>query len=151
MESTFKILMTNRNIHLSFLEKYTLEQLNNTPQGFSNDLVWNVGHIIAVQQRLAYILAGLPMNITDEFFEKHKPGSKPTGNATQTEVDILKGLVLTLAEKTIEDYKNGVFVNCKEITTLTGFNLSSTADAFQFINYHEGLHLGLMMNIRKFV
>ena len=39
MQTTFKIWETNRKLHLAFLEKYTLEQLNKIPEGFKNNLL----------------------------------------------------------------------------------------------------------------
>lgn len=151
MEATFKIWETSRNVYKKFLENYTLEQLNTTPPGFSNNLVWNLGHIIVVQQALVYRLSGLPVYISDEFFERYRNGSKPTGTTTQAEVDELKELLFTLLDKTRQDYANGKFVGYSEYTTGTGFHLASTQEAMEFNNYHEAIHLGFMMNIRKFI
>lgn len=33
---------------------------------------------------------------------------------------------------------------------LTAFHLSSIKDVFECNNYHEGMHLGYMLSIRKF-
>jgi len=151
MESAFKIWTRNRNLYLDFLEKYSLEQLNTVPQGFSNNLIWNIGHIIVAQQGLVYRPAGLPMNVTDELYARYKPGTKPTGADTQETVDLFKKLLPSLITQTKNDYDKGIFGNYKEYTTLTGFHLASVKEAIDFNNYHEGLHLGLMMNIRKFV
>ncbi len=151
MEATFKIWETNRNIYLRFFENYTLEQLNTIPTGFSNNLVWNLGHIIVSQQGLVYRLSGLPMNVTPEMMDTYKNGSKPTGATTQAEVDELKILLFSLLEKTKEDHAAGKFVSYNEYTTGTGFHLASIKDAMEFNNYHEAMHLGFMMNIRKFV
>ncbi len=151
MEATFKIWETNRNIYKTFLENYSLEQLNKIPNGFSNNLIWNLGHIIVAQQGLVYRLSGLPMNVTTEMMDTYKNGSKPTGTTTQVEVDELKTLLFSLLEKTKEDYAAGKFVSYNEYTTGTGFNLTSTDEALEFNNYHEAIHLGFMMNIRKFV
>lgn len=151
MEATFKIWETSRNVYAKFLEKYTLEQLNTIPEGFSNNLVWNLGHIIVVQQALVYRLSGVPMYISDELFETYRNGSKPTGTTTQAEVDELKSLLFSLLEKTKEDYAAGKFVSYTEYTTGTGFHLASTQEAMEFNNYHEAMHLGFMMNIRKFI
>ena len=151
METTFKIWETNRNIYAAFLEKYSLEQLNAIPMGFSNNLVWNLGHIIVIQQALVYRLSGLPMYISDALFETYRNGSKPTGISTQLEVDELKNLLFSLLEKTKEDYAAGKFVHYKEYTTGTGFHLTSSKEAIEFNNYHEAMHLGFMMNIRKFI
>jgi hypothetical protein len=49
------------------------------------------------------------------------------------------------------DYNEGKFTSYQEYNTSTGFNLKSTQEALEFNNYHEALHLGFMMNIRKFI
>ena len=151
MKSTFKIWESNRNIYLSFLENYSLEQLNTIPQGFNNNLIWNIGHIIVAQQGLVYRLSGLPMYISDEMRETYQKGSKPIGATTQKEVDELKDLLISLIAKTKQDFADGKFVSYNDYTTSTGFNLSSSKEAMKFNNYHEGIHLGCMMNIRKFI
>lgn len=151
MNTLFKVWETNRHLHANYLEKYTLDQLNTTPQGFNNNLIWNIGHVIVVQQSLFYRLSNLPMNISDELYGLYKNGTKPTGNTTQAEVDNLKSLLLPLVEQTIKDFTKKKFVTYNEYTTHTGFHLGSIEDAIAFNNYHEGLHLGSMLNIRKFI
>lgn len=151
METTFKIWSTNRNLYLNFLNTYSLEQLNKIPDGFSNNLIWNIGHIIVVQQGLVYKLSGVPMYVSDDLFDKYKNGSKPTKTTTSEEVSELKGLLLSLKDKTKQDYANEKFISFKEYSTSTGFNLTSAKEAMEFNNYHEALHLGFMMNIKKFI
>jgi hypothetical protein len=151
MDTTFKIWETNRSLYLNFLNNFSLEQLNKIPEGFSNNLIWNIGHIIVSQQGLVYRLSGLKMNVTDAMFETYKNGSKPTGTTSLSEVEEIKTLLFSLISQTKSDYENGKFVSYNEYTTGTGFNLTSTKEAMEFNNYHEGLHLGFMMNIRKFI
>ncbi|MCE3225556.1 MAG: hypothetical protein K0S32_107 [Bacteroidetes bacterium] len=150
MEATLKIWETNRNNYLKHFN-YSLEQLNHIPQGFSNNLIWNLGHIVAIQQRLLYRGSGLPMNISDEFFETYKPGSKPTGKTTQAEADEIKTLLTSMIDVTKRDLAAGKFTNYTAFTSLTGFHIGNLNDAIQFNNYHEAMHLGFMANIRKFV
>ncbi len=151
MDTTFKIWEANRNLYLNFLNTYSLEQLNKIPNGFSNNLIWNIGHIVVSQQGLVYRLSGLPMHVTDEMFESYKNGSKPTGTTTTAAVDEIKALLLSLIKQTKEDYAKGKFISYNEYTTSTGFNLTSTKEAMEFNNYHEAIHLGFIMNIRKFI
>jgi hypothetical protein len=151
MEATFKIWETNRKLYLKFIENYSLSQLNTIPKGFSNNLIWNVGHIIVAQQGLVYSLSGLPSHVSKEMTDTYKNGSKPTGTTTKKEVDELKTLLFSLIEQTKNDYVSGKFIAFNEYTTSTGFHLSSTKEALEFNNYHEALHLGFMMNIRKFI
>lgn len=151
MESAFKIWETSRNIYLDYFDKYSLEQLNKVPAGFSNNLVWNIGHIIVAQQALVYRSSGLPGYISDELLTLYKPGTKPTGTTSQEEVVELKELLISLIEPTKTDFYDKKFVTFNERMTGTGFYLTSLTDAIEFNNYHEALHLGFMVNIRKFV
>jgi hypothetical protein len=151
MKALFKTWATNRKIYLSFLEGYSLEQLNKIPEGFNNNLVWNLGHIVVVQQLLVYRGSNQPMAVSMEMVNKYKPGSKPTEPVTQEEVNQIKELMKSLVAKTEEDYKNGIFTTYNEFTTSTGFHLASVQDALEFNNYHEGMHLGYMMSMRKFI
>lgn len=151
MDSLFKIWETNRNIYLKFLENYTLEQVNKIPNGFSNNILWNSGHVIVSQQKLIYTLSELPVSISDAMIEKYQNGSKPDGNATQEEVDEIKKLLISTVAKTKNDYANGLFKKFNEYQSKTGFHLGSFNDALEFNNLHEGIHLGMIMNIKKFV
>lgn len=151
MESAFKIWTTNRNILKSFFEDYSLDQLNKTPQGFSNNIIWNLGHIIVAQQRLVYKASDLSMDVSDDLFGIYKPGTRPTGTTTQVEADELKELLILHTEKTKSDFSEGKFRSYNPLTTSTGFYLANLNDAIEFNNYHEALHYGFMMNIRKFI
>lgn len=151
METSFKVTRTSREIYAKWLESYTLEQLNKIPQGFNNNLIWNIGHIMVSQQILVYGGAGLPMNVSEELLAKYRRGSKPENDVTQEEVNEIKNLLFTTIEKTEDDYKNGVFTTYNARKSELGFELSSVEDAIAFNNYHEGIHLGIMMQLKKFI
>jgi hypothetical protein len=151
MEQTLDVNTTSRTMVSKFLENYTLDQLNKIPEGFSNNLIWNIAHIIVTQQLLVYKLSGLPVMVSEEMIEKYKKGTNPKQEATQAEVDEIKTLLFKTIEKTKEDYNNEIFKNYLEYPTSTGFVLKSAEDAMTFNNFHEGLHIGIMMRIRKFI
>ncbi|RAR71294.1 DinB family protein [Flavobacterium aciduliphilum] len=151
METSFKINHSSRKMLLGFLENYTIDQLNTFPEGFSNNLIWNIGHCIVVQQMLVYKLSDLPMMVSDAMVEQYRKGTKPEQPAMQKEVDALKTLLFTTLEKTEADVAQDVFQKYNEFTTGVGFRITNAAEAIAFNNYHEELHLGIMMQIRKFV
>lgn len=151
MESIFKTWKTSRKLYREFFDKYTLEQLNKVPPGFNNNLIWNIGHVIVAQQGLIYKTSDLQLDIPERLIDLYKPGTKPTGVTTQLEVDELKELLPNLIDKTIDDFATGKFKVFNERMTGTGFHMATLTEAFEFNNYHEGLHLGYMMGIRKFV
>ncbi len=151
MNNDFHIWENNRNILLKFLIHNSLEQLNKIPEGFNNNLLWNIGHVIVVQQRLVYGLANVPLNITDDLFQKYKPGTKPDIPEPQDTVELFKELLITPIEQTKKDFNSGKLDNYMPYTTSKGFHLANAADAITFNNYHEGMHLGTMISLLKFL
>ena len=151
MNATLELTRTSRLILSQILPNYTLAQLNKIPPGYSNNLIWNIAHVIVVQQMLVYGLSGLPMKISNEMVEKYKKGSKPEQDATQEEVDDIQSLLLTTIDQTATDIENDAFKTFKEYPTSTGFTLKNAQDAMSFNNFHEGIHLGVIFSIRKFV
>ena len=149
MEQTFELNRTCRKLIAPFLEEYTLDQLNTIPEGFSNTLFWNIAHVVVTQQLLVYKLSGLPMLISDELVDKYKKGSKPEQAATQEEVDQIKALIFDLVDQTQADYGSGVFTQFTEYPTSSGFILKNVKHAMAYNNFHEGLHLGIMMSMKK--
>lgn len=151
MQQVLATTMKSRKMILELLQNYTLEQLNKIPSGFNNNLIWNIGHIIVAQQVLVYKLSGLPMLISNEMIEKYKNGSKPEQEVTQTELEEISKLLLDTINKTAADYSNGIFKEYNEYTTSIGFDLKNAEEAMVYNNFHEGLHIGIMMTIRKFI
>jgi hypothetical protein len=151
MHQVFEITRLSRKIVAEYLENYTLEQLNKIPEGFHNNLIWNIGHIIVVQQVLVYNLSGLPMKVSQEMVEKYKRGTKPEDNVSQTEMDEIRSLLFETINQTKADFNSKIFKTYTEFTTLSGFTIRNVEDALAFNYYHEAMHIGMMMSIRKFI
>ncbi|KAF2514604.1 DinB family protein [Flavobacterium foetidum] len=151
MSSVFDVQKTIREILLKILDSHSLEQLNKIPDGFSNNLIWNIGHCISSQQVLVYKLSGLPTMVSEEFIAKYKKGTKPEGDVSQAEVDEIRTLLSTTLEKTKNDFESGLFVDYHEYTTSLGYTLKNVQGALDFNNYHEGVHTGIAMSLRKLV
>ena len=146
MHFTLEVLSNTRKFYNKFLEKTSLDDLNKIPQGFNNNMIWNIGHIVVTQQLLAYKLSGLPMIVSDSMVAKYMKDTKPEGFVEQQEVDEIKQLLFSTIEKTKEDFNHSVFKNFQEYTvSTTGNVLSNIDDSFQFILFHEGMHLGYVM------
>lgn len=149
MDWTFDIVLKNRKILATFLEAFSLEDLNKVPENFNNNLIWNIAHLVVTQQLLTYSLSGLPMHVSDEMVDKYKKGSQVKRNVSQDEVNEIKELLFNTIEKTREDYKNGVFNSFQPYTTSTNSTLKSFEEAMEFNNFHEGIHLGYILALKK--
>lgn len=151
MEHQFRITRTGRELLGKYFDNYSLEQLNKVPPGFSNNLIWNIGHIIVAQQMLVYSGSDLTPMVSEEFMGKYMRGTKPEYDLSQKEADEIRSLLFSTIDKTEQDYYNRIFKTYTERKTQMGFLLASVEDGIAFNNYHEGLHLGVMMSIRKFL
>lgn len=151
MQQAFETTRISRKTLSQYLDDYSLEQLNKIPQGFNNNLIWNIGHIIVVQQMLVYNLSGLPMLVSPEMVAKYKRGTRLEKDATQEEADEMRALLFTPIEQTEIDFSNKIFKDYTEYTAASGFRFRNVEDAIAFNCYHEGMHIGMMMGIRKFV
>lgn len=151
MKEVFEITQTSRTLLSQLIENLTLEQFNTIPAGFNNNIIWNIGHIIVVQQMLVYNLSGLPMSISADCVARYKKGTKPTGNASEAEVEMLKELLFSTIKQTETDFENGVFKNFTSFTVMTGFVIKNANDAIAFNYYHEALHTGVIMSLKKLI
>ena len=150
MHFTLDVLPNTRKTFNRIIENASLEDLNRIPEGFNNNVIWNIGHIVVTQQLLAYKLSGLPIMVSDELVGKYRKDTKPEGAVTQEELDEIKALLFSTIEKTKADYSNGLFKNYQEYTvSTTGNTLTNIDEAFQFIMLHEGMHLGYVMALLR--
>jgi hypothetical protein len=151
MNTSLDVTRTSRKMLSQFLKGYSIAQLNTIPTGHNNNLIWNIAHIIVVQQMLVYKLSGLSMKISDTLVEKYKKGTKPEQDATQAEVDEIYNLLMETIDQTEIDLNNDSFINYQEYPTSTGFVLKNVKDAMVFNSFHEGIHIGAILSLRKFI
>lgn len=149
MQDQLEIIKVIRNTLEKIMSRYTLEQLNKVPEGFSNNLIWNVAHVVVTQQLLVYKLAGLPMMISDEMVALYKKGTKTERPCTEEEVAEIKELLHATVTKTEEDVAKGLFVNYTEYPTSTGYVILNNESSFAFNSFHEGIHLGYILALKK--
>ena len=151
MEKQFEILRRTRNFLLSMIEELSLEEINTIPKGFNNNIAWNFGHVIAAQQGVCYLRAGLPMVIEKEVFKKFKPDSKPEAPVSAEEIQSLKTLLFSTIDVLEEDYKAGKFSAYTPWTTRYGVQINTIEDAITFLSFHDGLHVVYTMALRRAV
>ena len=140
-----------RKILSNILDELTLEQLNAIPNGFNNNILWNIAHILVTEQLLTYGLSNQPIAMDKQFIEKFKKGSTCLSNYMDNDIQIIKKEYLKLNNKTKEDYNNQLFSNFTEYPTSTNIVLKNIDDALQFNVLHEGIHLGIILSIKKLI
>ena len=151
MQKQFEILMANRILILKIIEKLSLDQLNIIPEGHKNNIAWNMAHLVVTHQLLCYKNSGLHILVTEKMVEKYQKGTAPTNDMTQEEIDYVKEQFLALVDTFEEDYKANIFSKYKPYSTSMNVTLNNLNEAFLFNNFHEGIHLGVILSLKKLV
>ncbi|AUS05391.1 DinB family protein [Pseudotamlana carrageenivorans] len=150
MDFTFEVLMNTRNIFKGIIETCSLNEVNKIPEGFNNNIIWNIAHSIVTQQLLCYKLSGLEATIPTHLINRYRKGTKPEGAISLDELHEIKDILNSSIEKTQKDYSQGVFKTYTEYTvSTTGNTLSRIEDALQFAVIHEGIHYGYILALMK--
>lgn len=151
MLKRFDTLLKSRQLILKIIEGLSNQQLNKIPNGFNNNIAWNIVHLLVTQQLLCYKLSGLDCLISEEVINDFRKGSSPSFQITDKEFEAYMIQFLEFPKKLDEDYSKGLFQNYNEYTTSVNVTLSSIEDAIDFNLLHEGIHLGIILQLKKFV
>jgi hypothetical protein len=151
MDWAFDIHIKMRRLFSEVLQRYSLEQLNQIPDGFRNNIIWNIGHIIATQQILVYQFSNCTPLVSQDFINTYRKGTSPQRSVDTEEIYHIEGLLSATSQQTKTDYNHRVFKRYKPYTTSTKSTLNTVEEAVEFNNSHEGMHLGYILALQKLI
>ncbi|HEV8084966.1 MAG TPA: DinB family protein [Chitinophagaceae bacterium] len=143
-----------RHFLLKEISSLTTEQLNTIPDGFSNNIIWNLAHLVSATQLIFYKRAGLPLTIHKQYITPFLPGSKPGTLISNEDIDAIKELSISTIGGMQTDYENQSFDNYKKSENLEryyGIEVLTIEDAIEFLLYHEGYHSGKIIALKHLV
>ncbi len=132
----------------------TSEQLNSIPQGYNNNIIWNLGHVVATTQALCYKRAGLPLTISDQYVNPFLPTTKPSGVISDDEIAVIKELLMTTLDTLEIDLTRNVFdkyTPSERIKEVYSIDILTVDDAIDFLVYHDGFHSGYIMSLLRLI
>lgn len=150
-DTAIETIRQSRQLFINLVDSLSIEKLNEIPEGFNNNIVWNFGHVIVTQQILCYKLANQPMKIDAAYVAKYSKGTKPESLIGKEEVAFLKQQSMPLIDELIVDIQAGAFDNFNTYPTSFNVVLNNIDDAVKFATMHEGLHLGYAMALKRIV
>ena len=149
MDPQINMMRTTRTWLLNIIKDLSTEQLNEIPAGFNNNIIWNVGHLIAAQQGVCYVRAGLKPVVEEKYFLNYKSETKPTGAASEDEINAIKELLFSSLDQLDSDLEKNIFANYTAWATRYGVEMKNIDDALSFLPFHEGLHVGYVMALKR--
>src|SRR5580692_4998794 len=121
-----------RSFLLERLKDLSNEQFNQIPEGFKNNIIWNLGHMVAVQQGICYKRAGLGFPLGNDFWESYGSGTKPEGIVAAEGVEFIRQLLLGTLDQTAADYNRSIFTNYTAWTARNGMEIANIDTAINF-------------------
>jgi len=149
MNYQFEIIRKTRVNVLKMIEGFSINELNKIPEGFNNNLIWNVGHLVAVQQNLCYKQAGLPIIVDETYFDTYKSDTKPDGLANEADFEQIKHFLVSTIDQLEVDYHHNLFVNYVTRPTRYNVDINDIDEAITFLLFHEGLHTGYIQALKR--
>lgn len=144
MEHTFKFIIQTRKTFIQLIDGLSIEELNEIPTGFNNNIIWNFGHIVVATQGLCYLRSGISTDLSRvKYLHAYTKGSKPTYTVSQDEVDDLKVLAIETIRQLEQDYNAGIFKEITPFSTDTYKEMMSTIEEVILLTAgHDNLHFG---------
>jgi len=151
INKAIETIQQTRKLFITLMNSLSIEKLNEIPEGFNNNIIWNFGHVIVSQQILCYKLANQPLKIDAAYVAKYSKGTKPDSLIDAEELAFLKQQAVFLIDELIADVQAGTLDNYNTYLTSFGVVLNEIEDAIKYVTMHEGLHLGYAMALKRIV
>jgi len=133
-----------RKATLSVARDVTAAEADVIPEGFRNNIRWNLGHIVATTDRLAFGIAGLPSRAPDGYAKWFGRDSSP--GTWEGDVPGLEEIIARLEEQPerIRESLEGRLDTPldKPYPLPSGLTFHTIGEALNYSMYHEGVHLG---------
>ena len=153
MDQAFKFIIDSRMAFARMLDDLSVDEINEVPDGFNNNIVWNFGHIVVSTPILCYVRTGIwPDSSAIPFVEAYQKGTKPSYTVCADEVNELRDLAVSTIRQVEDDYRNGLFARMKPFDTATyGTTLGNFEELLATTAGHDNLHFGYAMAQKKII
>ncbi|MGJ1324329.1 DinB family protein [Sphingobacterium faecium] len=149
----FEFIINSRKAFIRLIDDLTIDELNQIPEGFNNNIFWNFAHIVVSTQTLSYVRTGILADAsTVKYNDDYKKDTKPTREVTQAEVDEFKSLALTTIGQIQSDYAKGTFKSITPYATATyGSEMKTIEEVLIATLSHDNLHWGYAQAQRRVI
>jgi uncharacterized damage-inducible protein DinB len=145
-EMMFSQMRLYRSRTVKWIEALDFRIVDVMPTNFINTIHWHLGHILLVQDRVTLRLMGGGIGFPETYTDWFANGTKPAD--WQTEPPAVEVLLQELKEQT-DRLQKQISGKLADKLTLPLFELETLEEALNYSFYHEGIHLGYMMALKR--
>ena len=141
-----------RQMITSLLKAIPEDKVNAMPPTWSNNARWHAGHLIITPYLLTYGIAGKPLPVPEEYRKWFAKGTTPKdwGTASIPGYDDLVNEIVPMISRLFEEWRDQMDEPYAEpYMTSVGVVLRTPGEALRFSLAHDGIHLGLLLALRR--
>jgi hypothetical protein len=142
-------LRQSRAFALALTDDLSEADLLRIPEGWRNNALWHLGHLVVTLPLLTRGLAGLDLKVPKSLVAGCRKGTSPEVWEVPPDLGIIRQLLVEQPGHLLVDYAAGRFSDFQTYTTSTGAVLDSVEAAVHFNNVHEGIHVGQLLRLRR--
>lgn len=151
-EFLFNQLKVIRSNTINEVKELSESQADSVPEGFNNNIRWNLGHVYLVQERFAFGFSQEPMLMPDGFADLFGRDTRPSEWKVQPPtlpelIQLLENQTSRIEEKLINRLDEVV---AKPFTMPSGLVLKTIGEFLTFSMYHEGMHVQTIKILKRF-
>ncbi|MNB67749.1 DinB superfamily protein [compost metagenome] len=139
-----------RQVTLHITQDIDESQADLIPEGFHNNIRWNLGHIYLVQEQFAFHFAGEPIQIPDGYRELFGSGTRPSGQTlSPPALTELRQLLSEQPDRIRERLDNRLDEVVRNPLTIHSLSLRTVRELLTLNLYHEGQHGQAIKSLKK--
>ena len=136
---------------LRAIEGLTSDQMTAIPGGASNNILWNIGHVLYDQYNVLYRVCGLPDPLPQNYQGWFDCGTSPRNWTKLPDVRKVTDRFRTFIETVVADYEGGRFSPFNPYQLDDGTPVDTIQEAILFDALHEASHYGVIITLRRLV
>lgn len=150
-DKIFAHMETVRAITEESIRKMPEALVDIIPPGYSNNIRWNFGHIVLVQERLVFFALGEKMGLPPQYETYFAAGTSPSEwTGTPPTLEEIAAEMASQKQR-IKDFLSPRLGEAlpKPFINKAGIQFNTVAETFLFSFFHEGMHLETIKRIYR--
>lgn len=141
-----------RQAIVGILKSFPEGRLDQIPPTWNNSARWHAGHLVLTPCLLTHGIAKEPLPVPEGFRQWFAKGTSPAswGNDTVPGCAELIDQILPITSQLFETFRDRMEDPFPEpYTTSVGVTLRNPGQALQFSFAHDGIHLGMLLALKR--
>jgi uncharacterized damage-inducible protein DinB len=139
-----------RNVTLKVAQGITEENADVIPNGYSNSLRWQLGHIYVSVEGIVFHFANEIPNLPEGYMELFNTGTKPSEwKSTPPSIEEILPLLSEQVKRVRETFSGRLDEKIAQPLPIGSLQLETIGELLSFASFHESEHIGIIKSLKN--